>query len=48
MMVSRAASVFDESGKMTDEAIRKQLQQFLNGFMEFVGVELIQRPEAPS
>ena len=48
MLVSRAASVFDESGKMTDEAIRKQLQQFLNGFMEFVGVELIQRPEAPS
>lgn len=37
MMVSRAASVFDETGKMTDEAIRKQLQQFLNGFVEFVG-----------
>jgi chromate reductase, NAD(P)H dehydrogenase (quinone) len=36
MMVSRAASVFDESGKMTDEAIRKQLQQFLSGFVEFV------------
>jgi chromate reductase, NAD(P)H dehydrogenase (quinone) len=35
MMVSRAASVFDESGKMTDEAIRKQLQQFLNGFVEY-------------
>jgi chromate reductase len=36
MLVSRAGSVFDESGKMTDEAIRKQLQQFLNGFVEFV------------
>jgi NAD(P)H-dependent FMN reductase len=35
MMVSRAASVFDESGKMTDEAVRKQLQQFLSGFVEF-------------
>jgi NAD(P)H-dependent FMN reductase len=36
MMVSRAAAVFDEGGKMTDEAVRKQLQQFLNGFVEFV------------
>jgi chromate reductase len=36
MMVSRAAAVFDESGRMTDESIRKQLQQFLNGFVEFV------------
>jgi NAD(P)H-dependent FMN reductase len=36
MMVSRAASVFDENGKMTDEAIRKQLQQFLNGFSEWL------------
>lgn len=35
MMVSRAASVFDESGKMTDESVRKQLQQFLSGFIEF-------------
>jgi NAD(P)H-dependent FMN reductase len=35
MLVSRAGSVFDESGKMTDEAVRKQLQQFLNGFVEF-------------
>jgi chromate reductase, NAD(P)H dehydrogenase (quinone) len=37
MMVSRAESVFDESGKMKDETIRKQLQQFLNGFVGFVG-----------
>ena len=37
MMVSRAASVFDDGGKMTDEAVRKQLHQFLNGFVEFVG-----------
>jgi len=35
MMVSRAASVFDESGKMTDEAIRKQLLEFLKGFTEY-------------
>ena len=37
MMVSRAASVFDENGKLTDETVRKQLQQFLHGFVEFVG-----------
>jgi len=37
MMVSRAASVFDADGKLTDETIRKQLQQFLNGFVEFAG-----------
>lgn len=35
MLVSRAESVFDENGKMKDEAVRKQLQQFLNGFVEF-------------
>lgn len=35
MLVSRAQSVFDEHGKMTDEAVRKQLQQFLIGFTEF-------------
>jgi len=37
MMVSRAESVFDESGRLKDETIRKQLQQFLNGFVGFVG-----------
>jgi NAD(P)H-dependent FMN reductase len=37
MVVSRAESVFDESGKVKDEAIRKQLQQFLNGFVGFIG-----------
>jgi chromate reductase, NAD(P)H dehydrogenase (quinone) len=36
LLVSRAQSVFDEHGKMTDETSRKQLQQFLNGFLEFV------------
>lgn len=35
MLVSRAESVFDETGKMKDEAVRKQLQQFLSGFVEF-------------
>ena len=38
LLVSRAQGVFDEHGKMTDETIRKQLEQFLKGFVEFVGV----------
>ena len=39
LMVSRAAGVFDEQGGIRDEAIRKQLSDFLRGFAEF-----IQRP----
>jgi chromate reductase len=37
LLVSRAASVFDEHGKLTDEAIKKQLTQFLTGFAAFIG-----------
>ena len=36
LLVSRAQSVFDESGNIIDEAVKKQLQQFLLGFVEFV------------
>jgi len=36
LMVSRAAQVFDENGKITDETVRKQLQEFLRGFAQFV------------
>src|SRR5204863_6214931 len=36
LLVSHAQSVFDEHGKMTDDAVRKQLEQFLRGFVEFV------------
>lgn len=35
LMVSRAGSVFDAGGNLVDEKIREQLQQFLNGFVEF-------------
>jgi chromate reductase, NAD(P)H dehydrogenase (quinone) len=41
LMVSRAASVFDESGALTDTAVSEQLRQFLAGFVNFV-----QRPAA--
>jgi chromate reductase len=36
LMVSRAGSVFDAEGKLVDEKIRAQLQQFLAGFVAFV------------
>ena len=36
LLVSRVQTVFDEHGKMTDEASKKQLEQFLHGFLEFV------------
>lgn len=33
LMVSRAGQVFDADGQMTDEKVRAQLQQFLQGFV---------------
>lgn len=35
LMVSRAGSVFDARGTLSDEKIRGQLQQFVTGFAEF-------------
>lgn len=37
LLVSRAQTVFDDHGKITDEAIKKQLAQFLMGFVAFIG-----------
>ena len=37
LMVSRAGSVFDEAGAMTDEKTREQLRQFMAGFAAFAG-----------
>src|SRR5207253_5645725 len=37
LMVSRAQTVFDEHGNLTDEGVKKQLQQFVQGFVEFIG-----------
>ncbi len=36
LMVSRAHQIFNDSGEMTDEAARKQLQNFLVGFTDFI------------
>ena len=36
LMVSRAEAVFDEQGKIKDDAVKKQLEKFLQGFIAFV------------
>lgn len=36
LMVSRAASVFNEKGEIVDEKIKAQLQKFVQGFVDFV------------
>jgi NAD(P)H-dependent FMN reductase len=36
LMVSRADSLFDDKGELTDEKIKAQLQQFVHGFVDFV------------
>lgn len=36
LMVSRAGSVFNDAGELTDEKIKTQLQQYLQGFVGFV------------
>jgi NAD(P)H-dependent FMN reductase len=36
LLVSRAGKVFDESGALIDEAVRKQLQDFIRNFAKFV------------
>ena len=39
LQVSRATSVFDASGKLVDDKVREQLQQFLVGFAEFIDAD---------
>jgi NAD(P)H-dependent FMN reductase len=36
LLVSRAQAVFDAHGKIMDEAVKKQLEQFIRGFTEFI------------
>ncbi|MBP6056967.1 MAG: NAD(P)H-dependent oxidoreductase [Nitrosomonas sp.] len=38
LLVSRAHQIFNESGEMTDAAVRKQLEDFLAGFVEFIQI----------
>jgi NAD(P)H-dependent FMN reductase len=37
LMASRASGLFDGDGKLTDDAIRDRLRDFLAGFVTFVG-----------
>jgi NAD(P)H-dependent FMN reductase len=37
MMVARADTMFDADGRLTDEALRKRLRAFLEGFSRFIG-----------
>lgn len=37
LMVSRAGSVFDAEGRLTDENVRQQLAAFVQGFAAFAG-----------
>jgi len=36
LLVSRAQTVFDENGRIIDDAIKQQLKTFVQGFVEFV------------
>ena len=36
LLVSRAATVFDESGRIVNDATKEQLRQFIDGFVSFV------------
>ncbi len=36
LLVSRAQNVFDENGKIKDDTVRKQVDQFMHDFVEFV------------
>jgi NAD(P)H-dependent FMN reductase len=46
LMVSRAATVFDESGALKDAAVEEQLRQFLAGYVGFVRRHATERPAA--
>lgn len=35
LLVSRAQNVFDEAGSLKDDGVKRQLEQFLRGFIEF-------------
>src|SRR5439155_26220825 len=39
LLVSRAASVFDQSGNIVDDKLRERLERFIRGFAEFAASE---------
>jgi NAD(P)H-dependent FMN reductase len=40
LMVSRAGSVFDAEGSLTDDAVKRQLGEFLQGFAAFTSTQV--------
>lgn len=36
LQVSGAGKIFDDNGRLTDDAMRQRLQEFVNGFVKFV------------
>ena len=36
LMVSRANTIFNDAGELTDDAVRDRLREFLQGYLEFV------------
>ncbi len=36
VMISKAHNIFDKFGEITDDAVHKQLEKFLNGFISFI------------
>lgn len=45
LMVSRAGSVFDAEGALKDEAVKRQLGEFLRGFAAFTSTQVDQGQE---
>ena len=37
LLVSRAQTVFDAEGNLTDDSVKQQMERFLAGFIEFAG-----------
>jgi len=43
--VSRATTVFDDSGRIMNDATREQLRKFIDGFVTFVRSILSREPD---
>jgi chromate reductase len=43
LLVSRAGSIFDSDGTLTDDAVRQQLRQYLEGFAAFAAARRNER-----
>jgi chromate reductase, NAD(P)H dehydrogenase (quinone) len=44
LLVPRAGSIFDEGGRIANDATKEQLRQFIDGFVTFVRSVVVHRP----